>query len=298
MALASMTGFATAAGSVAGFQAKWDVKSVNAKGLDVRVRVPGLLDGFDLAVRKHITGRLGRGSVTANLSLGRQGAGDDPFGLDDAKIAIAASRLKALAQANHIAEPGLIDILTWRGLDAGALGDFAEPAARAKAEQALLGLLDEALDGLIAARAQEGGALVQILSDQAANLRVLIEQADACDGARAEALRDRLKARLAELLENTDAPLDEARLEQEVAHMAIKMDVREELDRLRTHITALEGHLAAEGPVGRTLDFLMQEFNREANTLCSKSGDKALTAIGLEMKTLIDRMREQCLNLE
>jgi uncharacterized protein (TIGR00255 family) len=295
-----MTGYATAEGSAPPFAWSWELRAVNAKGLDLRLRVPDWVDGLEPALRKRLSAALGRGSVTLNLRLARTGSDAgltlNAAALDSMLAAIAAVEARAAAQGRALAPVSATDVLALRGvLDTGDTNLDAEETAALRAR--LLDSFEPVLDAFLAARAREGegleAALARDLEALEANLRAAAEAADA----RRPQARAALEAALARLVETTDAVSPE-RLAQELALLAVKSDVTEEIDRLGLHIAAAREMLAADAPVGRRFDFLMQEFNREANTLCAKSGDGALTAIGLEMKTLIDQMREQVQNVE
>jgi len=294
MPLRSMTGFARRSTRHIGFEARIEIKSVNARGLDTRVRVPAILDGFDIRIRKRVSTRLARGAVSVSLTL----EADEESG----GVRIDELRLASLISAAHRFEsypgvlPARIDgLLRLPGVvtaDPPPLED--EP--RAELEEALLTLLDEALAGLEESRAREGAELARLLCGQIDAIGTLVEEARAAEGARPETIRARLEARISELLEGRS--FDEGRLEQEVAVLAVKQDVREELDRLDAHLAEARNLISAGSPAGRRLDFLAQEFNREANTLCSKSADTALTRKGLALKSAIEQFREQCQNVE
>lgn len=295
MAIRSMTGFARQSGSTGDFQWTWELKSVNGKGLDVRFRAPSMVDGIDVEGRKRLSGLLSRGSVNANLDLKR---GGDAAGLTvNEALLTRIIEVSARHQKEFKLQPASIDGLL--GLRGVLEAEDASPD-----EETLAELRTELLDGLIgageqlrAARQDEGQALEDILSAQIDEIERLASAARGHDGARLEAIRDRLAAKLADLLPE-DRSFDKDRLEQEVAMIAIKADIREELDRLDAHIASARELLQAEEAIGRRLDFLAQEFNREANTLCSKSGDVSLTAIGLDLKAVVDQFREQIQNVE
>lgn len=295
MSLRSMTGFARSAAQTGGFEASFEIKSVNARGLDTRVRVPAMLDGFDVRIRKRVAERLARGAVSVMLTL----ASAD----EEAGIRIDEARLSRLIAAAHKFEaypgvlPARIDgLLALPGVvcvDAVAVDE----EQRAALEASLLELLDEALDGLEADRDREGAELARLLLDQLDAIDALRAEAAALEGAQLPAIRDRIAARLEDLLAGRQSLASE-RLEQEAALMAVKQDIREELDRLASHTAEARNLIAGGSPAGRRLDFLSQELNREANTLCSKAGDPALTRIGLALKSAIEQFREQCQNVE
>ena len=293
----SMTGFAATQGSVEGWSWTADIRAVNGRSLDLRFRLPDV-DGLEPEFRKRLQARLGRGNVTVQVKLSRDDA-TAAFALNDSALAQAVETLQQVAEAAEAA--GLAttpvspaDIATMRGV--------MEPVDTAAAETSALkapivASLDTCLDAFLADRAREGAALAAVISEQISEIARLTKAAGDALGDREAAQKAAMERALAKLLDGGDMP-DEARLTQELALIAVKTDVAEELDRLRAHIDAAHELLATEGPVGRKLDFLMQEFNREANTLCSKAQSSALTAIGLDLKTVIDQMREQVQNIE
>jgi uncharacterized protein (TIGR00255 family) len=295
MALSSMTGFARKAGAGVGFRWNWEIKTVNNKGLEVRCKLPSFLDGFDLQIKRAVGGMLARGSVYISLSVERDG--------DDAVFVVNEERLKTLidvavrhGNTEGLDRASLDGLLAIKGIVDLAVRDMTDDE-RSALEAALL----ESLSGMVAelkvARAQEGERMAAVLGDQLAGIEGLANQARAAAGDRLEAMHARFRQQLAKL-ESVDKPVSEDRLAQEIATMAVKADVQEELDRLDSHVVEARSLLASNKPVGRRLDFLCQEFNREANTLCSKAGDTALTKIGLDLKALIDQFREQIQNIE
>lgn len=295
--LNSMTGFATLKGAALGFDWVWDLRSVNAKGLDLRLRVPDWIEGLEPAVRAALGKALNRGSVNLSLRLQR-GEEEGALTLNTAQLgpvldALAAVEDTAMQRGVSLAPSTASDILGLRGmLEAGGI-DTDTKALR----EALLQDLPALISAFCEMRRNEGEALDSILKDQLAQVANLTEAAAKEAEARLDETRATLRANLARVLENADN-IDEARLTQELAMLAVKQDVTEELDRLRAHVGAARDLLSSGSPVGRKLDFLMQEFNREANTLCSKSQSVALTRIGLDLKTVIDQMREQVQNVE
>ncbi len=295
MSLHSMTGFARVQGAVASYRYAWELKSVNAKGLDLRLRAPPDFDSVEIKAREKIAARLARGAVIANLAARRE---------DESQIArlnrpALDALLAALAERPPPANVGpatLDGLLALRGVV-----DIVEPelteAERADLELQMLGSLDQALDALIASRRAEGEALAGVLRLRLERIAALAAQADAAPARQPDAIRARLKQQLARLLENVDA-FDPARLHQEAALLAVRADIREELDRLKAHVESASKLLVSGGPVGRRLDFLAQELGRETNTLCAKSNDAGLTAIGLELKIEVEQLREQVQNIE
>ena len=296
-----MTGFARADGHHEAWSWTWEVKSVNGRTLDVRAKLPSECDTLEPAVRALVQGRFKRGSVSVALPLTRA-AGSLRLRLNpevaDQVEAIAAE----LAARVEAAPPRLDGLLGIRGLIEVA-DEEESPETREARDAAIMASLDQALAALAAARIEEGTRLAAVLADQLGALERLSEQAGACAGLQPEAIRARLAEQVAALLEAAPA-LPEERLAQEAALLAAKADIREELDRLEAHLGSARELLdgaAAEGeggPVGRRLDFLCQELNREANTICAKSADIALTRIGLEIKTVVEQLREQVQNIE
>lgn len=290
-----MTGFARSSGASGPFQWAWELKSVNGKGLDVRFRLPSLVDGIDLEGRKRLSARLSRGSVSATLDLKRDGAARLP--VVNREVLERYLEIAAELGAGAGAAPASIDgLMGLKGVIESADEEASEEELAALNTDLLTGLEAAGAD-LVAAREGEGAALSKILAPLLERTEELVSAARANESAGAEAIRERLAQKIADLLP-AEAPVTEERLAQEVTLLAIKADIREELDRLEAHIASARELLAKGSPVGRKLDFLCQEFNREANTLCSKSTDSDLTQIGLEMKTVIDQFREQVQNVE
>lgn len=293
--LSGMTGFARAATSGDFGTLNAEARSVNGRGLDIRLRLPDGLGHIEAEVRNRIKSAFDRGSVSLNISL------EKPASLAGA-IAIDTARLRALAEAGQdlvaegLIQPARLDgLLSMRGVvlseDAQAPTDDASDVLDA----AVLALTDEALAALKLAREAEGAALMGVLMAQVDEIEALRVKAAAHPAVSLEAIRDRLKAKFDELLPNG---LEPERLAQEAAAMAVKADVREEIDRLAGHVEAARALLQGGSPCGRKLDFLSQEFNREANTLCSKAADRGLTELGLAMKHVVDQLREQVQNVE
>jgi uncharacterized protein (TIGR00255 family) len=293
-----MTGYADRTGTTTGIAWTWDARSVNGRGLDLRVRLPEGFEGLEAPLRQQATAALTRGSVTVTLKVTRAAGAAvprlRPEALEAAIVAARAAETAAAGAGLDLAPVTAADLLGLRGvMEADALMPAETPGVLAAVGADLAPLIA----ALAAARAGEGSALAATLEGQldriaglAAAARLTAEGRAARTGA---LLRSRLEAVLA-----TVAAVDEARLAQELALLAVKADVTEELDRLEAHVAAARALIAAGGTVGRRLDFLMQELNREANTLCSKSGSSELTAIGLELKVVVDQMREQAQNVE
>ncbi|MGE3476204.1 MAG: YicC/YloC family endoribonuclease [Rhodospirillaceae bacterium] len=302
-ATSSMTGFARTEGQAAAaapFTWTWEARSVNGKSLDVRLRLPHGFDSIEIPARQAVTAAFARGSITLNLTIVSQAPSGD-IGIDeaalDALIALAARKSAAFSAAGQAVTPARLDGLM--ALAKGRAGQDAAVDAETLAirDAALLKGLNTALTALAAARREEGARLVPALKGHLDTVTALCRQAEAHAATQPAALRDALIAQLRELASEVPA-LSPERLAQEAALLAVKADVREELDRLKAHVTQAHELLAKGEPCGRRLDFLSQEFNREANTLCSKSADVSFTKIGLDLKTAIDQFREQIQNIE
>lgn len=302
--LRSMTGFAAVEGSREGLSWRWEMRSVNARGLDIRWRGPEGREALETAMRREAQARLARGSVSIALRVSEKGEESGPrLTVDEGALAalLAAARVvheKVTAAGMPTAPVSIEAILSQRGV-LERTETIPDPKAREAEDRLILQDGIRALEALAAMRAEEGARLAEVLGGQVDRIEALTEEAEAAAAARAAAQGDLLRRRLAAVLDaaGQGAP-DEARLAQELAILAVKGDVREEIDRLRAHVAAARDLMGREEPVGRRLDFLTQEFNREANTLCSKADFAALTEAGLELKTIIDRLREQVQNIE
>ncbi|RLK10614.1 YicC/YloC family endoribonuclease [Ruegeria conchae] len=293
----SMTGFASGKGAFSPHSWTWELRSVNGKGLDLRLRLPDWLTGLEAALRSDLSKQVNRGNVTLSLRLSREEAA--------AEIQLNTSAMKAsleaLAQTEAMAGTrGVLlapskasDLLSLKGMmEVGGDTDDPEPLVE-KLKAEFGGLLLE----FIEMRSAEGKALAGILGGQLDQIAELTNQAvKLAEGRRLE-MEQALRDNLARVLDNAQGA-DPERVAQELALIAVKADITEEIDRLIAHVAAARALLSQDGPVGRKLDFLMQEFNREANTLCSKSQNAELTAVGLELKAVIDQMREQVQNVE
>ncbi|MBE0413428.1 YicC/YloC family endoribonuclease [Yoonia sp.] len=293
----SMTAFASLTGQLGTTSWHWDMRGVNARGLDLRLRLPDSIEGLEAPLRAALTKGLGRGNVAVNLRLQR-GESEAPLVIDQAQLdrvlqALDTVQERAFAMGVTLGQPTAADVLAQRGV-----------VISAKPEQddgALTLALVADIAPLIAAfqqmRAQEGTALHVVIAQQLDRIDTLTKAAASAAAARAPVVRANLTAALQRVLDDVDN-IDPTRIAQELAMLAVKADVTEEIDRLRAHVAAARDLLDHPGPVGRKFDFLSQEFNREANTLCAKAGSAALTAIGLDLKTVIDQMREQIQNVE
>ncbi len=296
----SMTGFATRKGQGAGHSWAWEMRGVNGKGLDLRLRVPDWIDGLELALKAELTKALARGNVQLSLKVARDGMGDGVEGLRLNRAALAAA-LQALNQVEEaameagvtLAQATAADVLTLRGVLDATAAEVDTGALR----QAILADLPGLLADFQAMRADEGAALNGILTAQLDRIAALVTEAKAAMAERATTAAERLHEAVAKLLAASEA-MDPQRIAQELALIAVKNDITEEIDRLTAHVAAARALLADSAQVGRKFDFLVQEFLREANTLCSKAQSLELTRIGLDLKTVIDQMREQVQNVE
>ncbi|MGJ8622400.1 MAG: YicC/YloC family endoribonuclease [Yoonia sp.] len=293
----SMTAFASRTGNLGGVSWSWEMRGVNARGLDLRLRLPEGIAGLEAALRAALTKTLGRGNVTVNLRLTREetatGLAVDECQLDNVLRALDQVQERAFAMGVTLGQPTAADVLAQRGVLIAAKDDANAEALAA----ALLADIDPLLAAFVAMRASEGAALAQVLRDQLDQIADLTAQADELAKARAPVVQANLTAALRRVLDDL-AEVEEARIAQELAVLAVKADVTEEIDRLRAHVAAARELLDSDGPAGRKLDFLSQEFNREANTLCAKAQSAPLTAVGLDLKAVIDQMREQIQNVE
>jgi uncharacterized protein (TIGR00255 family) len=295
----SMTGFASRKGQGLGYVWAWDIRSVNGKGLDLRLRVPDWIDGLEAALRAELGRTLQRGNVSLTLKVTK----DNDESADGVRVnhAVLAQMLIALAEVEQAAlnagvtlkQASHADVLQMRGvLDQSALEDDTTAL-----RTALLADLPALLTDFQAMRAAEGAALDQIIQAKLTLIASRIADAATEAATRNATANATLRESLARVLANAEG-IDETRLAQELALVAVKTDITEELDRLSAHVAAGQSLLRDPGQVGRKFDFLMQEFMREANTLCSKAQSLALTRIGLDLKTVIDQMREQVQNVE
>ncbi|HEY1638041.1 MAG TPA: YicC/YloC family endoribonuclease [Rhizomicrobium sp.] len=295
MPLVSMTGFADAHGAHGAVRWRWEVKSVNGRGFDLRLRTPPGFDSIEPAARMLAGERFRRGNVQASLTLEPQ-EGARGLKVDTEALASAIRIARKVADETGL-QPARVDgLLALKGVivqDELAAADSAERAAR---DAALLESLAAAFDALRRARRTEGAKLAIHLTGMVDDIARLTDEAVQLASAQPAAVRERLSVQMKELLESPQ--ISEDRMAQEVALLATRVDVREELDRLRAHSQEARQLLRSGEAIGRKLDFLAQEFNREANTLCSKSADIALTRIGLALKHTIDQFREQAQNVE
>jgi len=295
MALSSMTGFARSHGASGPYTFEWELKSVNAKGFDLRVRLPQGFDELEAHAKKHAGGILSRGTVYANLNVKRTNAAATVRINEDVLNAVLKVATQLSGKIDAVA-PSIDGLLAIKGVI-----EVAEPegneeedkAARVAAAEAF----DKALADLVDMRKREGTSLGQILTQRVDEIEALATRAEASPGRKPEAIRARLAEQIATLLDTSDR-FDPDRLMQEAILIATKADIREELDRIASHIAQARELIGNGGPIGRKLDFLAQEFHREVNTCCSKSNDIELTNTGLAMKNVVEQFREQVQNLE
>lgn len=279
------------------FRWTWDIRSVNGRGLDLRLRVPDWIEGLETALRPLIAAHATRGNITLSLRISRDDTTTGQSLNNDALRAAISDLLtieqEAIEQGLSLAPSRATDIAMMRGImDSGPAQDDPAPI-----RAALLADVARVLEAFDDMRQREGAALHQVLSAQLNEVETLTQNAAALAEARQVDVAMALKRNLARVLDNSDGA-DPDRVAQELALLAVKADVTEEIDRLHAHVGAARELLSDGGTVGRKLDFLMQEFNRETNTLCSKSQNAELTSVGLALKALVDQMREQVQNVE
>ncbi len=295
MALSSMTGFARGHGVAGRYAWSWEIKSVNAKGLDLRLRLPPGWDAVEVLVRTRAAEKLARGTVYANLTVERKGV-PPTVKVNEPVLNAVLATLKSLEGRVEAAPPSLDGILALKGVIEVTEEDESEDERRA-AEVAIIAGFNKLIADLTAMRRAEGATLGRLLDTRLTEIAALAARAEAAPGRKPEAIKARLAEQVATLLASSER-FDADRLHQEAILIASKTDIREELDRLASHVAQAQKLLADGGPVGRRLDFLAQELNRESNTLTAKASDLALTKIGLELKSVVEQFREQVQNLE
>jgi len=294
-----MTGYARAQGSDDRRRWVWEARSVNGRNLEIRCRVPQGFDRLENPARNAVGGRLKRGNVSLTLTIASEQQGK-PLRVNRALLAELSVLVEEVRKGTGAAAPTADGLLRVRGVIEEEEQSTESEEALAALDRALAATLDEVLKALVAARAAEGKALSSVIGGHIVEIESLCKRAAERATAQIGTVRARFEAQLAELLERAP-PLSEERFAQEVALLVGKADVREELDRLAAHIGQAKTLLTEarpDNPVGRKFDFLCQEFNREANTLCSKSADIELTRIGIDLKGAIERLREQVQNVE
>jgi len=295
MTLKSMTGFARADGVHAETSWSWEARSVNGRNLDLRLRLPSGFEALEIKARNLCQEKLARGNCTVNLAVRREGRQTE-IRLNDAALAQArevADRAQALTK---LKSARLDTLLGMRGVVETVDAEESEEAQAALFHAVIAGLAGT-LDALVAARGAEGLRLERVIEKQLSTIGSLVERAANAQARQPQAIAARLAEQIARLTEGTST-LDPERLHQEALLLAAKADIQEELDRLRAHVAAADELIGADQPVGRKFEFLAQEFNREANTLCSKASDIEISRTGLELKTVIDQLREQVQNIE
>ena len=295
MALSSMTGFARRHGASGPYAFQWELKSVNAKGFDLRMRLPPGWDDLEASAKKRASEVLSRGTVYANLNVKRTSAAST-VRVNEEVLASIVSIATSLAGKLDAVAPSIDGLLAIKGV-VEVVEPESDEAEDKAARDAAAAAFEQALADLVEMRRREGGSLGQVLSQRMDEIERLAKRAEAVPGRKPEAIKARLAEQVAALLESSDR-FDADRLNQEALLIATKADIREELDRIASHVAQAREMIAKGGPVGRRLDFLAQEFHREVNTTCSKSNDIELTNIGLELKNVVEQFREQVQNLE
>jgi uncharacterized protein (TIGR00255 family) len=295
MALSSMTGFARSHGASGPYTFEWELKSVNAKGFDLRMRLPPGWDELEALAKKRAGEVLSRGTVYANLNVRRANAVSTIRINEDVLASIIKVAHELGGKIDAVA-PSIDGLLSIKGVIEVVEPESNEVEDRAAREAAGIAF-EQALTDLLEMRRREGVTLGQILSQRMDEIERLAKKAEAAPGRKPEAIKARLAEQIAALLDTSDR-FDPDRLNQEAIMIAAKADIREELDRIASHVSQAREMIGKGGPVGRRLDFLAQEFNREVNTCCSKSNDLELTNTGLEMKNVVEQFREQVQNLE
>lgn len=295
MTLSSMTGFARSHGASGSYAWSWEIKSVNAKGLELRLRLPPGFDAVEIPVRTRGAETLSRGNVYATLTVNREGIAP-VVRINEPVLNAIINAVGALAGKVDAEKPRIDGLLGLRGVIDVADAEESEDE-KAAAEDAIVKGFVQALKGLTEMRRHEGEAIGRVLSARLDEMAALSSRADAAPGRQPEAVKKKLADQIAVLLD-ASSRFDPDRLHQEAVLLAGKADIREELDRLAAHIAQARKLMAGGGAIGRRLDFLSQELNRETNTLCAKSNDVELTNIGLELKSVVEQFREQVQNLE
>jgi uncharacterized protein (TIGR00255 family) len=295
MSLSSMTGFARSHGVSGSYAWAWEIKSVNGKGLDLRLRLPPGWDAIEVPVRAQAAEKLARGSVQASLTVDRTGI-VPVVRINTAVLESVLTAARQLARRIEASPPSLDGLLALKGVI--EVGDAEEnEQEKRSAETAVTAGFGETIAALVDMRRHEGAALGHVLTARLGDIAAHVQRAELTPGRRPETIRARLAEQVAVLLAQSDR-FDPDRLHQEAILIATKADVREELDRLTAHLAQAELLIGQGGPIGRRLDFLAQELNREANTLCAKANDVELTNIGLELKAAVEQFREQVQNVE
>ncbi len=295
MSLQSMTGFARSQRTFGAWRLAWEIKSVNAKGLDLRLRTPPGFDALEQEARNLIGKKLTRGACYATLTAQRE-SGAPEIRVNEAALASLVDAIGKLPASDNVRPASLDGLLAIKGV-VDIVDSTDSEEVMAQVHSTALAALEEAIEGIVAMRSIEGKALHEVLSRRLDAMAALADAADACPGRKPDAVRARLDQAVAALVQSSSG-LDPARLHQEAVLIAAKADIREELDRLKAHVAATRELVASGKPVGRRLDFLAQELGREANTLCAKSNDPELTRLGMELRVEVEQFREQVQNVE
>jgi uncharacterized protein (TIGR00255 family) len=295
MTLKSMTGFARAEGTHGDTAWHWEVRSVNGRNLDLRLRLPSGFDALEIRARALAQEKLARGNCTVSLWVKRE-SGQTEIKLNEPALRQAQAVAERAQDLTGLKPARLDTLLGMRGVVETVEGEESEEA-QAALVHALIASLAVALDQLVSARAGEGERLQTVIEKQLAAIGTLVERAAGASARQPEAIVQRLGEQIARLTE-PGSTLDPDRLHQEALLLAAKADIQEELDRLRAHVAAANELIDGSQPAGRKFEFLAQEFNREANTICSKASDIEISRAGLELKTVIDQLREQVQNIE
>jgi len=294
MTLKSMTGFARGDGRFGSIDWHWEIRTLNSRGLDIRLRLPHGLEGLEASVREACKRHFARGNCQINLSIQREASGARAR-LNEAMLADIAAIVEKARGLVDAPKPALDGLLAIKGVI-----EYEEPDNEPDTEarnQELIKDLDRVLDKVVTARLAEGAHLSDAIKGQIDEIEELVGTIEASPARTPAAIGERLQEQISRLMQN-GSEFDQQRLHQEAALLATKSDLNEELERLKAHVSAARELLKQDEPVGRRLEFLSQEFNREANTICSKSNDVDVTNAGLALKAVIDRMREQVQNIE
>lgn len=295
MALQSMTGFARSQGQFEGVSWVWELRSVNAKGMDVRLRLPTGYEAIEVQARKLVQKHIKRGTVQISLSVIESSSNTIPH-INREAVQSLIKAAKVLQKEVGGELPTAAELMNIRGV-VELIEKPLDEALKEKRDAMLLANLKEGTDALVETRTKEGVAIAKLLNQQVLKIEELHKAIEANDARSPAAIKAQLVLQVSKLIEASDK-FDEERLHQEAAILAAKADLQEELDRLVVHVKAAKELLAGDGPLGRRLDFLAQEFNRECNTICSKSNFAEVTSLGLDMKLIIDQFREQLQNME
>lgn len=295
MTLSSMTGFARLPGNWENYHWTWEIKSVNGRNLDVRCRAPQGMDGVEQMARKTLKENIARGSVNINLQMSRNTDGTS-FKVNQEMLDVLVEVATTTAMNNHLPQPSLDTLMGIRDVIQYVEAEEDEAAIKTR-DEALQKSFMDVMAAFKASRNTEGAAMQDVLVGLLDEIERLVKQADSLAQELPDLIKKRYMDKVNALLDDKST-IDPDRIAQEVVLLATKADIKEEIDRLYAHIEAGKTHIKTDGQIGRKLDFLTQEFNREANTLCSKAADIRLTDIGLSLKTTIDQFREQVQNIE